>query len=224
ARTGRYKPVLLIGMVFLAVGLALMTQLRADTSDAMLWSWMFITGLGVGPTFAVFTIVVQNSVPFHELGAATSDLTLFRQIGTTVGLTMAFTLFRNNLTWDLLRSEIVNRGVPTAFVPAAAPPGFDLGALTNPVGASTAMDFLTKVPAQVQPLFVEGFHDALSIAIANSMWLGVGATIAALGATVFLHEIPLRQTHAPRAASPASSTAGEGRANIVEPASRAALD
>ena len=224
ARTGRYKPVLLIGMVFLIVGLALMTQLRADTSDAMLWSWMFITGLGVGPTFAVFTIVVQNSVPFHELGAATSDLTLFRQIGTTVGLTMAFTLFRNNLTWDLLRSEIVNRGVPAAFVPAAAPSGFDLGALTNPVGASTAMDFLTKVPAQVQPLFVEGFHSALTIAIANSMWLGVGATIAALGATAFLHEIPLRQTHAPRAASAVSSTTGEGRANIAEAASHTALD
>ena len=224
ARTGRYKPVLLVGMVFLAVGLALMTQLRAETSDAMLWSWMFVTGLGVGPTFAVFTIVVQNSVPFHDLGAATSDLTLFRQIGTTVGLTMAFTLFRNNLTWDLLRSEIVNRGVPATFVPAAAPPGFDLGALTNPVGASTAMDFLTKVPAQVQPLFVEGFHSALTIAIANSMWLGVGATIAALGATVFLHEIPLRQTHAPRATSAASSTTGEGRANIAEATSRTALD
>ena len=25
--------------------------------------WMFITGLGVGPTFAVFTLIVQNSVP-----------------------------------------------------------------------------------------------------------------------------------------------------------------
>ena len=228
ARTGRYKPVLLVGMVFLTVGLGLMTQLRADTSDAMLWSWMFITGLGVGPTFAVFTIVVQNSVPFHELGAATSDLTLFRQIGTTVGLTMAFTLFRNNLTWDLLRGEIVNRGVPPTLVPAAPPPGFDLGALTNPVGASTAMDFLTKVPAQVQTLFVEGFHSALTIAIANSMWLGVGATIAAFGATVFLHEIPLRQTHAPRSTSTESSSttsaSSDGRAGSVRGTGRAALD
>ncbi|HEY5630112.1 MAG TPA: MDR family MFS transporter [Candidatus Limnocylindrales bacterium] len=226
ARTGRYKRVLLVGMVFLTVGLALMTQLRSDTSDAMLWSWMFITGLGVGPTFAVFTIVVQNSVPFHELGAATSDLTLFRQIGTTVGITMAFTLFRDNLTWGLLRNEIVNRGVPATFVPAAPPPGFDLGALTNPVGASTAMDFLTKVPAQVQTLFIQGFHSALTIAIANSMWLGVGATIAAFGATAFLHEIPLRQTHAPRAASsaPTTSASSDGRAASTGRTGQAALD
>lgn len=204
ARTGRYKVLLLVGMVFLGVGMALMTQLRSDTSDAMLWSWMFVTGLGVGPTFAVFTIVVQNSVPFHELGAATADLTLFRQIGTTVGLTMAFTLFRNNLTWDLLRNEIVNRGVPAGLVPASAPAGFDLGALTNPVGAGKALGFIEQVPAAMQKIFVEGFHSALTIAIANSMWLGVGATIAAFVATGFLHEIPLRQTHAPRASAPAS--------------------
>ena len=79
-----------------------MTQLRAGTDDLMLALWMFIAGLGVGPTFAVFTIVVQNAVPFKELGAATSDLTLFRQIGTTVGIAVAFTIFRLNFTWDLL--------------------------------------------------------------------------------------------------------------------------
>jgi hypothetical protein len=176
---------------------------------------MFVAGLGVGPTFAVFTIVVQNAVPFHELGAATSDLTLFRQIGTTVGLTMAFTLFRNNLTWDLLRTEILGRGVPSALVPTAAPPGFDLGALTNPVGASSALDFLSKVPAQAQGLFLDGFHSAFTIAIANSMWLGVGATIAALGATLFLHEIPLRAHHG---AAPAAAAGGEVRAGGPSPA------
>ncbi len=31
---------------------------------------MFIAGFGIGPTLSVFTIVVQNAVPFHELGVA----------------------------------------------------------------------------------------------------------------------------------------------------------
>ncbi|HET9682346.1 MAG TPA: MDR family MFS transporter, partial [Candidatus Limnocylindrales bacterium] len=129
ARTGRYKTLLLASMVSVSIGLALMTQLRSDTSDTTLAIWMFIAGLGIGPTLAVFTIVVQNSVAFHELGTATSDLTLFRQIGTTVGITMAFTLFRNNLSWGLLHDEIVRAGAPAAVVPATAPAGFDLGAL-----------------------------------------------------------------------------------------------
>ena len=91
SRTGRYKPIILVGIAVLIVGMTLMTQLRVGTDDGMLALWMFVAGLGVGPTFAVFTIIVQNAVPFHELGAATSDLTLFRQIGTTVGIAAAFT-------------------------------------------------------------------------------------------------------------------------------------
>jgi EmrB/QacA subfamily drug resistance transporter len=219
ARTGRYKPVLLVGMVLLAIGLALMTQLRADTSDLVLWSWMFIAGLGVGPTFAVFTIVVQNSVPFHELGAATSDLTLFRQIGTTVGITMAFTLFRNNLTWDLLRSEIIKAGAPPAFVPSTPPAGFDLGALASPVNTGGA-SFLSNIPPQAQAIFVNGFHSALTIAIANSMWLGVGATVLALGATAFLREIPLRRTLGPQRAPAAAAASGGGTPAETAPVRR----
>jgi EmrB/QacA subfamily drug resistance transporter len=194
ARTGRYRTLLVVAMVLLIAGLGLMTQLRFDTPDTTLWAWMFVAGLGVGPTFAVFTIVVQNAVPFHELGAATSDLTLFRQIGTTVGITMAFTLFRNNLTWDLLRTEIVGAGAPTAMVPSTPPAGFDPAGLTNPAGATSVLDFLAQLPAQLQEIFVEGFHSAFTLAIANSMWLGVVATGLALVATLFLREIPLRQT------------------------------
>ncbi len=210
SRTGKYKPILLAGMVSLIVGLALMTQLRVDTSDTVLALWMFIAGLGVGPMFAVFTIVVQNSVPFQELGTATSDLTLFRQIGTTVGITMAFTLFRNNLSWGLLHDQIVAAGAPAALVPASAPAGFDLGALTS-VGSSNALAFINQVPAQFQATFIAGFHSAFTIAIANSVWLGVIAAVVALGASLVLHEIPLRKTMGPATAGMAPEAA-RGRA------------
>ncbi|HEX2754354.1 MAG TPA: MDR family MFS transporter [Candidatus Limnocylindrales bacterium] len=193
SRTGKYKPTLIIGIVVLVIGLGLMTQLRAGTDDLTLAIWMVIAGLGVGPTFAVFTIVVQNSVPFHELGAATSDLTLFRQIGTTVGITMAFTLFRINLSWDLLRNQIIDAGAPAALVPATPPAGFDLGTLTS-VGGSSPLDFVSQIPAQFQAAFLNGFHGAFTIAIADSLWLGVGASALAVVAVLLLHEIPLRRT------------------------------
>ena len=31
----------------------------------VVWLWMFLAGLGVGPTFSVLTIVIQNAVPFR---------------------------------------------------------------------------------------------------------------------------------------------------------------
>jgi len=200
SRTGRYKSVIVAGVAILVVGLALMAQLRADTPNLLLWGWMFVAGLGVGPTFAIFTIIVQNAVPFHELGTATSDLTLFRQIGTTVGLTFGFTLFRTNLTWDLLKQNWIAAGVPAPVVPPAPPAGFDIGNLLS-VGTGDPFAFLHQVPAQLQPAFVDGFHRAFTIALANSMWLGVGAAAVAVVATLFLREIPLRKSLGPKVAA-----------------------
>ena len=194
SRTGRYKAVVLVGLVIMAIGLALMTNLRADTSDLLLSGWMFVAGFGVGPTFAVFTIIVQNAVPFSELGAATSDLTLFRQIGTTMGLTLAFTFFRDNLTWGLLHDQIVAAGAPAALVPTSPPAGFDLGQLTSVTSNGDPLAFVSQLPAQFQPAFIQGFHQAFTIALANSMLLGVGAAVLAVIASLVLKELRLR-TH-----------------------------
>ena len=193
SRIGRYKLLLAVALVLMAVGLAFFSQLRADTPDLALWSWMLIAGLGVGPTMAIFTLIVQNDVSFDMLGTATSDLTLIRQIGTSVGLTIAFTLFRNNLNWTLLHDQIVKAlptGAPAALVPSSPPPGFDPGSLTSVGGSPTS--FLSQVPAQYQSYFATGFHQAFSIAIANSIWIGVGAATLSLVAVLALKEKPLR--------------------------------
>jgi EmrB/QacA subfamily drug resistance transporter len=204
SRTGRYKPMILAGLAILIVGMALLTQLRVGTDDTVLAAWMFVAGMGIGPTFAVFTIIVQNAVPFHELGAATSDLTLFRQIGTTVGIAFAFTLFRLNFTWNLLRDQIVAAGAPAAFVPATPPAGFDVAQLTS-VSGNGGAEFLAQIPAQFQPVFIDGFHRALTIALANSIWLGVAAAAVALIAAFALKEIPLRTTNRAPAAAPSGA-------------------
>ena len=103
---------LLVGSIAL-MGLAtpLMTQLTADTPVEVVWLWMFLAGLGVGPTFSVFTIVIQNAVPFHELGVATSNLTFFRQIGGTVALAFVGTIFATSFE-DNIGPQMTAAGVP----------------------------------------------------------------------------------------------------------------
>ena len=219
SRTGRYKGVIVGGLAILAIGLYLMSFLRADTSDLVLSMWMFVAGFGVGPTFAVFTIIVQNSVPFHELGTATSDLTLFRQIGTTLGLTLAFTFFRENLTWNLLHDQIVAAGAPASLVPTSPPAGFDLSSLTSVTSTGNPLAFVSQLPAQFQAVFVQGFHQAFTIAIANSMLLGVGAAAASVVVSLLLKEIPLRTT---LGAKPAGAGKPAPEPPVASPA--AALD
>jgi EmrB/QacA subfamily drug resistance transporter len=211
SKTGRYKILLLIALAMMIVGLALFSNLRADTANPVLWSWMLLTGLGVGPTMAIFTLIVQNDVPFERLGTATSDLTLFRQIGTSVGLTVAFTLFRNNLTWGLLHDSIVGAGAPASAVPLTAPAGFDAGALTS-VGSGSGNVF-ASVPAALQGAYVNGFHQAFSIAIANSVWIGVGAAVLSFLAILALKERPLRaHFHAEQAARAGLAASPSGAA------------
>lgn len=204
SRTGHYKWLAAGALALAAIGVALMTNIRADTPDPVLWAWMFLAGLGIGPSMAVFTIIVQNAVPFAELGAATSDLTLFRQIGGTVGLTFAFTLFRNFLTWDSIRTQLIAAGAPAQFVPTTPPAGFDAGQLTNVAGDTAGV--FGQIPAQMQAIFLKGFHEAFSIALGNSMWLGVGALVIAVLSVVLLREAPLRhhagETEAGQAGQP----------------------
>ena len=95
----------------MGVATLLMTQLTKDTPVPVVWLWMFIAGLGVGPTFSVFTIVIQNAVPFRQLGVATSNLTFFRQIGGTVALAFVGTIFGTTFQEQLV-PQMNAAGVP----------------------------------------------------------------------------------------------------------------
>ena len=63
SRTGHYRLLIFGALTTMAIGLWMLTHLEATTPLPVLWGWMFVTGLGVGPTFAVFTLIVQNGVP-----------------------------------------------------------------------------------------------------------------------------------------------------------------
>jgi MFS family permease len=72
SRTGRYKVLVIVGLIIMGIGVTLMTQITATMNSQVLWLYMFITGVGIGPTLSVFTIIIQNAVPFQRLGVATS--------------------------------------------------------------------------------------------------------------------------------------------------------
>jgi len=221
SRTGRYRWIVIGSMAILAVGLFLMTNLRAETSLPQIWLWMVVAGVGIGPTLAAFTIIVQNAVPFSQLGTATSTLTFFRQVGGTIGLALAGTLFGSALLTETPR-QLARVGVPQQIIDRFAASGSTTGELS--VGQDLGTQILAKVPApfraQVEPLIpsiVSGIREAFSIAIANALWIGVGAAVLAfLVVVAMLPELPLRH-HIGEA--PMAEDAGEGRAPSGTPRS-----
>jgi EmrB/QacA subfamily drug resistance transporter len=196
ARTHHYKVLILGSMALLAVGLVLLTNLRADTDRPMLWLWMVVTGVGIGPSFAVFTLVVQNAVSPDRIGVATSNLTFFQQIGGTVGLTIAGTVFAGRLTEEI-PAQLLAAGVPKPFVDQ-----FASGQSVDATGVGDlGQRILASVPAEaqaaVQPLIpgiVQAIHQAFSLAISSTFWVGIVAAIIAAAFVVFLREEPMRTT------------------------------
>jgi EmrB/QacA subfamily drug resistance transporter len=210
SRTGRYKPIIMAGLAVMAAGLFLMSNLRADTELPVLWSWMFVTGLGIGPTLAVFTIVVQNAVPVRDLGVATSNLTFFRQVGGSVGLAALGTIFGTRLAEEI-PVQIVAAGVPQAFVDQfqaqnAGGNATDLIRVGQDLGASILAGVPADARAMIEPLIpriVFGIQQAFSLAIDQVFLVGVGSALAALVVvTLFMRQIPLRKGYAPRETVP----------------------
>ncbi len=180
----------------------------------VIWVWQFVLGIGIGPTLAVFTIVVQNAVPFKKLGVATSNLTFFRQIGGTIGLSIAGTVFGSQLT-TLLPERLVANGIPQQFVDQLQGQGgaFDLNNLVG-VGTDLGSAILDQVPEQAKPIveplipnIVTSIYEAISFAIASVFWLGVVAALIAFLAVLAIRELPLRTTLGPVPARPVAGDA-----------------
>jgi EmrB/QacA subfamily drug resistance transporter len=198
ARVGRYKWLMVGSLVLLGLALFLMTNLRSETDRPVLWLWMALAGLGIGPSFAVFTLIVQNAVSPDRIGAATSSLTFFQQIGGTVGLTIAGTLFADRLRTEI-PTQLVAAGVPKQMVDAFSGTGFDPQSLagTGDLGAAILAGTPAAFKPVVEPLIpniVAGIHEAVSIAIANTFWVGIVAALTAAVLVVFLHEVRMRTT------------------------------
>ncbi len=225
SRTGRYKWLIVGSVAVMGFGVLLMTQLTKDTPVPVVWVWMFIAGLGVGTTFSVPTIVIQNAVPFRELGVATSNLTFFRQIGGTIALafvgTIFATSFQDNLIPQMSAAGVRNRSSP-GFQQASSSGSFDFSSLTGvgDLGAAILKAIPPQFQAAVQPFIgamVEGVHGAFSLATAQSFWLGVVGALAALVAALAIKEIPLRTTNEARRARPPRSPAAPPRRSSPSP-------
>ena len=189
ARTHHYKVLIVSSLALLGVGLLLMTNLHAGTDNLALWGWMILVGLGIGPSFAVFTLIVQNAVPVHRVGVASSSLTFFQQIGGTVGLTIAGTIFASRLTEEIPK-QLVAAGVPDQVVSQFGAAGGSL----NLTGTDLASVLAGMVPPELLAPILGGIREAISIAIANSFWLGIVGAFVAAAATLWLKEERLRTT------------------------------
>jgi EmrB/QacA subfamily drug resistance transporter len=223
ARTQRYKVVLVGGIAVMIVGLWLMSHIRPDTPLPLVWSWMFVTGLGVGPTFAVFTIAVQNAVPIRDLGVATGNLTFFRQIGGSIALAVTGTVLADTIR-ERIPSELQAAGVPQQVVDGFTASGQSVN-FSAQVGTDLGATILAGLPAAARPFvepyihqIVAGIHGAFSLGVAQAFIVGMAVSIVAFVAVIGMPEIPLRNW------APAQAPSGSEGSTAASPRAAVATD
>lgn len=178
-RTGRYKELMLVGVVLAGAGFLILSRMDADSTATTLTVAMLLLGMGLGMAQQQYTLLVQNAVGRRDLGVATAATQFFRNVGATIGIAVFGTIMTSGM------AEAVLRHLPDGA--AAEVPDIDVGAVLDPSA-------LADLPEQVATAIRHGLADQL-----HAVFL-VGLPIVGLvlAATLAIKVIPLRDTvHSP---------------------------
>ncbi|MPY64077.1 MDR family MFS transporter [Streptomyces spongiae] len=116
SRTGRWKVFPVAGTAVTTLGLLLLHQLDENSSDGEMSAYFFVFGLGLGLVMQVLVLIVQNAVPYEDLGVATSGATFFRAIGASFGVAVFGTVFASLLA-DRLAAALGGARLPPGVTP-----------------------------------------------------------------------------------------------------------
>ncbi|WP_238654528.1 MDR family MFS transporter [Rothia uropygialis] len=178
SKTGKYKAYPLIGTLVTSAVMVWMTSLTADTPVWVICAMLFSFGFGLGLIMQVVVLVVQNSVPFTQLGTATSANNYFREMGSSVGVAIFGAMFTSQLSTKL--GDLFTSLPPEAAQGAEGAGGNSASSLT-PQMLNDMPDFLR-----------DGVVRAYAESLAPVFWYLLPFMALAFVLAFFLKEIPLR--------------------------------
>jgi EmrB/QacA subfamily drug resistance transporter len=179
SRTGRYKAILLAGLVLMGAGFSMLSTFGATTSNTTAIEAMTLIGLGLGVTMQTYTLIVQNSIGARDMAVATSASQLSRSIGAAIGLAILGTILTQGMAGAMAR-----------YLPASA-----LKQLQSSGSGGTATAIFDPGQlAHLPPAIAIGIRHGLADALHPVFLAGLPIIAVAFVVTLFIKELPLRQT------------------------------
>jgi MFS family permease len=191
-RTGRYKIFPILGAVVLVASLLLLSSLHVDTPFWRVALYEYLFGAGLGLTMQTVITAIQNSVEFRDMGAATSSITFFRQMGGSIGAAVFGAVLSSRLA-HYLSEQLAQAGVR-----AGGPAKVD----ANNVQA------IQHLAEPIKSVVLGAFSNALD----DVFLIGVPFIAVAFVIALFLREVPLRTGPGPGGPAPVD---GELQAGTV---------
>ena len=195
SRTGPYRAFPILGTALMTLGLLALSRMGVGTSSILSSLYMLILGMGLGCVIQVLVLIVQNAVPYRELGVATSGATFFRSIGGSFGAAIFGAIFSNVLAGNLVKH---------------------LGRATLPHGLSSSSvtpAILDRLPTVVHHALAAAYAESIQTVFVVAVPIGVVAFIASW----FIPQVELRTGVAGSADAP-TAVAGPRRREPLSPA------
>jgi hypothetical protein len=190
SRIGRYRAFPIAGTALISVGLFLLSRVGVSSGYVLLSVAMLVLGLGLGLVMPVLVLAVQNAVPRPEMGVATASSIFFRSIGGSFGVAIFGAIFANRLAYWLPRE-----------LPASAH--------LSPAQANALLHSkLATIEALPHPIH-QGLIDAFSNSLHTVFLWAVPVGLLAFVASLFLREVPLRDSGGESLAAAMAEGGGE---------------
>lgn len=172
SRTGKVKPYIIAGVVVLTLGFLGLSTIDHETSLVIVSLGMLAVGIGVGMSMQNLVLVLQNTVPLSELGAASGAITFFRSLGGTIGV-------------SVLGAVLANQ-VATKIADGLAKAGIDPGA---PASSGSTLN-VAAMPPQIQEIVRAAYGDATG----HIFLISAGIAVVGVIASLFLTSTKLRDS------------------------------
>lgn len=174
SRTGRWKPVMLVGGSMMLLGLGGLGTIDRTTSYPAIAVYMALLGIGVGALIQNIVLAVQNTVDVTDVGAASATIAFFRSLGGAIGVSVLGAILTNDVGGKI-RERLQEMGVPSSKLSTSS--------------GETDLD-LTDLPGPVRNIV----HDSYADAFGHIFLIAAAIAVVTLVAIIVVHEIPLRTT------------------------------
>ncbi len=196
SRLGKYRVLGVVGLIVMVIGMAILSTMDAESTRSEVTYAMIVFGIGLGTSIPLFTLAVQNSVPYRLMGVSTSTMQFLRSVGGTMGVAIMFSVIQGQY------HDGVQENVPAVvreqeqLSQALNDPQF----LLNPQAFEQVQAAFAGFGETGQALFEEtitGVRVSLAAGVSESFFIAIWVLCLAVVASVFLKEEPLRKTHLP---------------------------
>ncbi|SJN35341.1 putative transporter [Microbacterium esteraromaticum] len=173
-RTGRWKPIMIVGGILMIAGLAGLGMVDHSTGYVWVAVSMALTGAGVGTFIQNIVLAVQNTVDVADIGSASATIAFFRSLGGAVGVAALGAILTSQVATEI-KERLAKLGGP--------------GGSSAEFDGGSSLD-LSALPTPIQEVIHNAYADGFGIIFLISAVVSVIAVVAVL----FARETALRTT------------------------------